>query len=118
VESFEDPKVKGVSLYVSNFQRPLTERIQKDFFSDPSSASITCARSGPISIADNINTSKQGEEVFEESKSLLFKTLRVQRIYDQEKNTVVYVSFNTRLDKNSDTNKSRFKSSLCALNLN
>jgi CreA protein len=118
VESFEDPKVKGVSLYVSNFQRPLSERLQKDFFSDPSSASITCARSGPVSIADNINTSKQGEEVFEESKSLLFKTLRVQRIYDQDKNTVVYVSFNTRLDKNSDSNKSRFKSSLCAVNLN
>jgi catabolite regulation protein CreA len=42
---------------------------------------------------------RQGEEVFEESKSLLFKTLRVQRIYDKDKNTVVYVSFNTRLQK-------------------
>jgi hypothetical protein len=31
--------------------------------------------------------------------------------------TVVYVSYNTRLDKSDDTNKSRFKSSLCAVNL-
>ena len=57
------------------------------------------------------------QEVFEESRSLIFKSLRVQRVYDKQKNTAVYVSFNTRLDKNEDANKSRFKSSLCALNL-
>ena len=57
------------------------------------------------------------QEVFKESKSLLFKSLRVQRLYDQQKNTVVYVLFNTRLDKNDDSNKSRFKSSLCAVSL-
>ncbi|GFH49201.1 hypothetical protein CTEN210_05677 [Chaetoceros tenuissimus] len=90
----------------------------KDFFTDPSYASVTCARTGPVAIADNIAKGKQGEEVFEENKSLLFKQLRVQRIYDEENNTVVYASFNTRLDKNSDNNKSRFKSSVCAVNLN
>jgi catabolite regulation protein CreA len=129
----------------------LTERLTKDFFTDPSDASVSCAKTGTIQIADNIATGKSGEvssywsnvlwivcmslstrpiprnqqalttfqlkEVFEESRSLLFKTLRVQRIYDQEKNTMVYVSFNTRLDKNDDTNKSRFKSSLCAVSL-
>ncbi|CAB9515771.1 Protein CreA [Seminavis robusta] len=117
IESFEDPKVKGVTLYVSNFQRPLTERLQKDFFSDPSSAAVGCAKTGPVQVADNIVVGKEGEEVFKESKSLLFKSLRVQRIYDKEKNTVVYVSFNTRLDKNDDSNKSRFKSSICAVGL-
>mmetsp|Transcript_2444 Transcript_2444/g.5254 ORF Transcript_2444/g.5254 Transcript_2444/m.5254 type:complete len:235 (-) Transcript_2444:218-922(-) len=117
VESFDDPKVKGVTLYVSSFQRPLTERLQKDFFSDPGQASVGCAKTGPVQIADNIALGKGGEEVFKESKSLLFKSLRVQRIYDEEKKTVVYVSFNTRLDKNDDTNKSRFKSSTCAVNL-
>ena len=118
IESFDDPKVKGVTLYISNFQRPLNERLSKDFFNDPSFASVACAKTGPISIADNIGTGKQGEEVFEENRSLLFKQFRVQRIYDKEKNTVIYASFNTRLDKNSDTNKSRFKSSVCAVNLN
>ena len=118
IESFDDQKVKGVTLYISNFQRPLNERLSKDFFNDPSFASVACAKTGPISIADNIGTGKQGEEVFEENRSLLFKQLRVQRIYDKEKNTVIYASFNTRLDKNSDTNKSRFKSSVCAVNLN
>lgn len=118
IESFDDPKVKGVTLYISNFQRPLNERLSKDFFNDPSFASVACAKTGPISIADNIAVGKQGEEVFEENRSLLFKQLKVQRIYDKEKNTVIYASFNTRLDKKSDTNKSRFKSSVCAVNLN
>ena len=77
VESFDDPKVQGVTLYISNFQRPLNERLQKDFFSDPSTASVGCAKTGPISIADNIVIGKQGEEVFEENKSLLFKQLTV-----------------------------------------
>lgn len=117
VEAFQDPKVKGVYLYVSNFQIPITERLGGNFFNDPSYASVACARTGKVAIASNIAKGPAGEEVFEESKSLLFKTLRVQRIFDEESNTVVYVSFNTRLDKNEDSNKSRFKSSLCAINL-
>jgi catabolite regulation protein CreA len=80
---------------------------------------VSCAKTsaGKITPA-SINTSEGGEEVFEESRSLLFKTLRVQRVYDKETNTVVYVSFSTRLDKSEDANKSRFKSSICAVNLN
>lgn len=119
IERFEDPKVKGVVLYISNFDRPVTEKFSKgNFFNDPSYASVACARTGQkVAIADNINKTPQGEEVFEESRSLLFKTLRVQRVYDEDKKTAVYVSYNTRLDKNDDSNKSRFKSSLCAVNL-
>jgi catabolite regulation protein CreA len=117
IESFDDPKVKGVTLYLTNFERPITERLQKDFFSDPSASSLTCVRSGPIAIADNIGTGTSGEEVFEESRSLLFKQLRVRRIYDKEKNAVVYVTYNTRLNKNDDENRSRFKTSICSVSL-
>ena len=87
IERFDDPKVKGVVLYISNFDRPVTEKLSKgNFFSDPSQASVACARTGQkVAIADNINKSTSGEEVFEESRSLLFKTLRVQRVYDEEK---------------------------------
>ena len=118
VEAFDDPKVKGVTIYVSNFERPVTERLQKDFFSEPSDAGVTAVRtSRDVEIADNIDKSETGEPVFAEKRSLLFKELRVQRIYDEEKKTLVYVSFNTRLDKDSDTNKSRFKSSISAISL-
>jgi catabolite regulation protein CreA len=119
VEAFDDPKVQGVKLYVSNFILPINERLSstKNLFSDPSSASLTCAKTGPIKIADNIVKGTGGEQVFEESKSLLFKSLKVQRVYDEEDQTLIYVSYNTRLDKNDDSNKSRFKSSLCAIGL-
>lgn len=113
-----DPKVKGVELYISNFDRPITEKLSGNLFNDPAYASVACAKVGKVAIADNIAKGLGGEEVFEESRSLLFKTLRVQRIYDTDTNTVVYVSYNTRFDKNDDSNKSRFKSSLCAVNLN
>jgi len=117
IESFDDPKVKGVTLYISNFERPINERMTKNFFNDPLFAAVGCAKTGKISVADNIAIGKSGVEVFEEKRSLLFKQLRVQRIYDKEKNTVVYVSFNTRLNKNDDDNKSRFKTAICAVNL-
>jgi catabolite regulation protein CreA len=42
VESFDDPKVKGVTVYLTNFERPLTERQQKDFFLDPSTSLLPC----------------------------------------------------------------------------
>jgi catabolite regulation protein CreA len=87
IERFEDPKVKGVVLYISNFDRPVTEKLSKgNFFNDPSQASVACARTGtPVAIASNIAKGSDGEEVFKESRSLLFKTLRVQRVYDEDK---------------------------------
>jgi CreA protein len=117
IEVFDDPKVQGVKLYVSNFVLPITERLSstKNLFSDPTSASLTCSKQGRIKIADTIVKGPGGEQVFEESKSLLFKSLKVQRVYDEENQTLVYVSYNTRLDKNDDSNKSRFKSSICAI---
>ena len=48
VEAFRDPKVEGVTIYISDFRRPLAERIAKDFFSDPSQASVACVRTGPV----------------------------------------------------------------------
>jgi catabolite regulation protein CreA len=119
IEVFDDPKVQGVKLYVSNFVLPITERLSntKNLFSDPTSASLTCSKQGRIKIADTIVKGPGGEQVFEESKSLLFKSLKVQRVYDEENQTLVYVSYNTRLDKNDDSNKSRFKSSICAIGI-
>lgn len=115
VERIEDPKVKGIELYVSDFQRPITDRLSKDFFSDPAQASVTCVRTGPMVLASDIDTSEQGEEVFQQARSLLFKSVNVRRLYDKETNVLVYVSYSTRLDKNDDENKSRFKTTMCAL---
>ena len=52
-----------------------------------------------------------------EAKSLLFKTLRVKRIVDKEANALVYVSYSTRINKDDDSNKARFVSSLCTVSM-
>ena len=73
-------------------------------------------RAAPLKLT-NVDSSPEGEDVVTESKSLLFKTLRVKRVLDKEANALVYVSFSTRLNKDDDSNKSRFSSSLCTIPL-
>ena len=102
---------------MSDFSKPITERLGGDFFSDPSTASITCVSDGTVKMADNIYKGKDGEEVFSEAKSLLFKSVKVRRIYDASTNNIIYVSYSQKLVSNDDNNKSRFKSSLCAVHV-
>ena len=66
-------------------------------------------------MADNVYKGKEGEEVFSEAKSLLFKSVKVRRIYDASSNNIIYVSYSQKLVNSDDNNKSRFKSSLCAV---
>ena len=107
----------GVELYVSDFQRPLTERMTKDFFSDPAQAAISCVRTGKVTVSPDINRSAEGEEVFAQARSLLFKSVNVRRLYDEEANALVYVGYSTRLNKGDDENKSRFKTSMCVVHV-
>ena len=117
IDAFKDPKVDGVTLYVSDFERPVTERLQKDFFSDPSQSGLACSRRGAIKVTGDLNMSPEGEEVVTEAKSLLFKTLKVRRVVDKETNSLVYVSYSDRLNKGDDANKARFSSSLCSVSM-
>lgn len=115
VERIDDPKVEGIELYVSSFQRPITDRLLGDFFSDPAQASVTCVKTGSMKVAADIDTSQEGEEVFSQARSLLFKSINVRRLYDEELGIIVYVSYSNRLDRGDDENKSRFKTTMCAV---
>jgi len=117
VTRFPDPKVQGVQLYVTDFERPLTERIQKNFFAEPARASLACVRTGPISLAADVDRTKNGEEVLVQSKNLLTKSVRVRRFYDEGANALVYVSYAARINKDDDENKSRFSSDMCVVPL-
>jgi hypothetical protein len=50
VDRVGDPKVSGVQLYVSEFRRPITERLLStggtDLFSDPALAAVSCLKTG------------------------------------------------------------------------
>ena len=89
VDGFDDPKVKGVACHIS---RAITGGIKGElgFAEDTSDASIACRQIGPIQIPADL---KDGEAVFDERRSLVFKRLHVVRFYDRPRNVLVYVSY-------------------------
>lgn len=92
VEALADPKVQGVTCHLSYFERGLIDRLQKgNWFEDPSNSSISCRQTGPITVGD-IDRSNEGETVFSERRSIIFKTLKVKRIFDADNNTLIYIS--------------------------
>jgi len=97
VESVADPQVKGVTCHVTYFDRSIIDRLHKgNWFEDPSNNSIACRQTGPIEIGD-IDLSKSGEEVFRQGRSLIWKTLVVNRIYDKANDTLVYLIHSRQL---------------------
>jgi len=101
VESVPDPEVEGVTCWVSHFSRGMLDRLQKgNWFEDPSNAAITCAQSGPIVVGD-IEKGKDGEDVFSERKSLVFKSIGVRRIYDSQNETLLYVVYSRQITEGS-----------------
>ena len=101
IEAFPDPKVQGVTCHISYFERSMWDRLSKgNWFEDPSNASIACRQTGPITLG-KISTSETGEEVFSESRSLVFKSLNVTRIFDQKNQVLVYLTHATELTDGS-----------------
>jgi CreA protein len=100
VDGFDDPKVKGVACHIS---RAVTGGIKGGLgiAEDTSDASIACRQVGPIQMASDL---KDGESVFDERRSLLFKQLHVVRFYDRARNVLVYVSYSDRLIEGSPKN--------------
>ena len=91
IEAVHDPKVTGVTCHIAYFERGLIDRLSKgNWFEDPSNASIACRQTGPIEMGD-IDRSEGGEEVFREGRSLILKTLRIKRIYDEANRTLIYL---------------------------
>ena len=92
IEAFADPKVEGVTCHVAYFERGLIDRLQKgNWFEDPSNSSIACRQTGPITIGD-IERGDEGEEVFSERRSIIWKSLDVRRIFDETNQTLIYIS--------------------------
>ncbi|MXP65078.1 CREA protein [Roseomonas sp. M0104] len=101
IEALTDPDVQGVTCHLTYFSRGLIDRLSKgNWFEDPSNSSIACRQTGPIVVGD-IETDKNGEEVFSEGRSLIFKSLQVRRLYDRENNTLIYVSYSRQIKDGS-----------------
>jgi CreA protein len=100
VDGFDDPKVRGVACHIS---RAVTGGIKGGLgvAEDTSDASIACRQVGPIQITGEL---RDGESVFDERRSLLFKRLHVVRFHDRERNVLVYVSYSDRVIEGSPKN--------------
>ena len=96
IEVLQDPIVTGVTCHISNVEADLD-------FADPSDMGISCRQTGPITpeMIAEIDKSKSGEIVFKKSKSILFKTLKIRRIYDPQSQSLLYLAYSTKETKGS-----------------
>ncbi len=101
IEAIADPDVTGVTCHLAYFKRGLIDRLANgNWFEDPSNSALECQQTGPIRIGD-ISRSKSGEDVFRASRSIILKTLRVKRIYDEANQTLIYVAHARELTQGS-----------------
>ncbi|WP_459208300.1 CreA family protein [Pseudomonas sp. MLB6B] len=100
VEAFDDPKVEGVTCYLS---RAKTGGLKGGLglAEDRAEASIACRQVGPINFKGDL---KDGESVFKERTSLVFKTMQVVRFFDKKRNTLVYLVYSDRVIEGSPQN--------------
>jgi CreA protein len=100
VDAWDDPKVGGVTCYVS---RAKTGGIKGavGLAEDKSDASIACRQVGPIGFSKPL---PEQEEIFSERQSFLFKKLRVVRMVDKKRNTLVYLTYSDRVIEGSPKN--------------
>ena len=101
VDAYDDPKVNGITCYVS---RAKTGGIKGavGLAEDKAEASIACRQTGVISFTGK-PLDKQ-EEMFSERISLVFKKLRVVRMVDVKRNTLVYLTYSDRVIQGSPQN--------------
>ncbi|GAB3546835.1 CreA family protein [Noviherbaspirillum agri] len=100
VEVFDDPKVVGVSCFLS---RAKTGGVKGalGLAEDKAEASVACRQVGDIRFNGKL---RRQEEVFTERASILFKRIRVVRMIDAKRNTIVYLVYSDRLIEGSPQN--------------
>nr|WP_235580533.1 CreA family protein [Rhizobacter sp. Root404] len=101
VDAYDDPKVSGVTCYVSRAKTGgLSGAV--GLAEDKADASIACRQVGPIGFVGK--PLAQQEEIFNERLSVLFKKLRVVRMVDKKRNTLVYLTYSDRVIEGSPKN--------------
>ncbi|MCL6269863.1 CreA family protein [Sansalvadorimonas sp. 2012CJ34-2] len=87
IESFNDPTIDGVACHVTSPDRALS-------FEDQTNASIACRQVKKTITGD---FQKPAKNIFRKAKSFFFKTMTVDRFYDQENDTLVYIAYTKKL---------------------
>jgi CreA protein len=101
IDAVTDPKIKGVTCHITYFDRSVIDRLKNgNWFEDPSNNAIACRQTGPIEIG-KIDLSEDGEDVFREGLSLIWKSLVVTRVYDKKNDTLIYLAHSSQIKDGS-----------------
>lgn len=100
VDVFDDPEVEGVACYLSHAKTG-GYKGALGFAEDTSDASVACRQVGPISFKGKID---RQDEVFNARSSFLFKHVRVVRMVDSKRNTLVYLVYSDKIIDGSPKN--------------
>lgn len=104
IDRFDDDQVQGVACYLA---RARTGGVSGAVGTaeDPSELSLSCARDDGVSVKSGVNLADaNGERVFSERASILFKTIEVRRFYDPDRKSLCYVVISTKIVNGSPTN--------------
>ena len=88
-----DPQVDGVICHVSQARTGGVSG-SLGMAEDPSHFSLSCRQTGPITIPAKL---PKNEVVFSEDTSLLFKETRVVRLWDEPRQTLVYLAVSRKI---------------------
>jgi len=100
VDVFDDPAVDGVACYLSHAKTGGYKGAM-GLAEDTADASVACRQVGPIGFKGKID--KQ-DEVFNARSSFLFKHVRVVRMVDVKRNTLVYLAYSDKIIDGSPKN--------------
>ena len=90
VDSFNDPQIPAITCHISSVKAHLS-------VSDPSNMAIACRQTAklPANLRQMVDLSSP-RQVFKESKSVLFKSLKVRRTFDTDNQTLIYLAYSTK----------------------
>lgn len=100
IEAFDDPKIEGITCYLSRSKKGGLKGMV-GLAEETSDAALSCRQVGPIRTMGEL---KEGERVFSENRSLVFKKLQVVRFFDKKRQTYVYLAYSDRLIEGSPQN--------------
>ncbi len=109
VEAFDDPDIPNVSCWVSRSKAGGISGAV-GLAEDPSYGAIACRQRGRIVLDDDIKedlideTDDGGEQVFKARTSPIFKTMQVNRMYDAERNALIYLIWSDKVLEGSPKN--------------
>lgn len=101
VEAFKDPEISGITCHVS-YAHTGGFKGAIGVAEDPSRFSIACRQTGAIVAQKPIPV--KSDTIFKERTSFIFKSLNVNRFWDKENNSLIYLITSTKIIDGSPFN--------------